>query len=511
MPLPDGGPKVPWPPTASRPALGLMREWAAWWSGDPARLMDVYGATVGGQPIGTMGGRSVLRRFWERIAGTLFGVPAGSERQRAFLHVPLASDMASTSAALLFSEPPSIRIASAYLERATTEAKGTEAELQRLRAEGALDSRLLEGGDFAAGIGGVYLKPTWDADVADVPLLSVVQPDQAVPEFRHGVLVAVTLWSDVARGDDQVIRHLERHELVDGRPVILHGLYDGKPDELGERLDDRELKARTGLDPRVDLPFAGLGIHYVPNLRPNHRLRGSPLGEADYGGREGLLDALDETWASWMRDIRLGKSRIMVARDMLDRSGKFDLDHEVYAPLDVGNASAGTPLKDQISPQQFEIRYQEHRDTSLALVERIVAGPYSPQTFGLQIEGRAESGTALDIRERRTFMTQQRKAAWWGATIAALTEQMLWISKTVFSRPVTPERPAVELSDSIANDAHRTAETIDLLNRAEAISTRLKVELQHPDWTREQVQAETDAILAERGLAVPAPDETDLP
>lgn len=502
MPLPEGGSKVPWPPVTAAPSLRLMREWAAWWSGDPANLVAVYGDTVGGQAP-SMTRKNWFQLFWERIAGSTTLNPA---RQRAYLHVPLASDMAATSAALLFSEPPSIRIAAAYAENAASDATATETELQRLRTEGGFDARLLEGADFAAGVGGVYLKPTWDADLVDVPLLSVVQPDQAWPEFRHGILVAVTLWREIERTDRDVIRHLERHELEDGRPITLHALYRGTADMLGELMPDAELKEKTGLEPRIEHVFPGLGIHYIPNLRPSHRLRGSPLGEADYGGREGLLDALDEAYASWMRDIRLGKARILVGRDMLDRSGSFDIDHEVYAPLDIGNATAGTPLKDQITAQQFEIRFEAHRDTTLSLVERIVAGPYSPQTFGLQIEGRAESGTALDIRERRTFMTQQRKAAWWGSTIAAVTEQMLWISRAVFKRPIAPTQPDVEIADSVANDPRRVAETVDLLNRAEAASRRTLVEMQHPDWTREQIQAEVTAILEERGLAVTPPE-----
>jgi hypothetical protein len=505
MSLPDGG-RSPWPPEPARPALRLIREWSAWWSADPANLIAVYGSTVGGQAT-AMAPKNWFRRFWERIAGSgqSFGSPEG--RQRAYLHVPLASDMAATSAALLFSEAPTIRIAAAHLAGATTVVKATEAELQRIRSEGGLDARLLEAADYAAGLGGVFLKPTWDQDLADYPLLEVVQPDQALPEFRHGILTAATLWREVDRTDKEVLRHLERHEVVDGRSFVLHALYRGDDEVLGTRMEDAELLAKVELEPSVELPFEGLGVGYVPNLRPNHRLRGSSLGEADYGGREGLLDALDEAYASWMRDIRLGKGRILVSRQMLDTNRRFDMDHEVYAPIEMPGASAGTPLKDQISAEQFQIRYEAHRDTCLTLTERIVSGPYSPQTFGLHIEGRAESGTALDIRERRTFMTQQRKAAWWGAAVATATEQMLIVARHVFNRPIESMRPSVELSDSVATDAYRTAETVDLLNRAEAASRRTLVEMQHPDWTREQVQVEVDAILAERGLAVAPPDE----
>lgn len=503
MPLPDGGPKAPWPPEPARPALRMIREWGAWWSGDPDQLIAAYGAAVGGQ--GSLGApRSWFRRFWERIAGSGVGNP---ERQRAYLHIPLAGDMASTSAALLFSEAPSIRIGEAHGERALAGAKATETELLRIREEGNFDSILLEAADYAAGLGGVLVKPSWDDGLLDHPVALIVQPDQALPEFRFGVLTAATLWREVDKTDKEVIRHLERHEVGEnGRGVVLHRLYRGDADMLGEPLSDEELAAKTGLAPSVDMPFTGLGIHYVPNARPNRRLRGSQLGQSDYAGAEGMLDALDEAWASWMRDIRLGKARILVERDMLDRSGRFDVDHEVYAPLDVTNAAAGTPLKDRITPQQFAIRVDEHSKSCMALVERIVSGPYSPQTFGLHIEGRAESGTALDIRERRTFMTQQRKGAWWRSTIATLSEQLLAVSKSVFDRPIEVLRPQVELADSVAANERQVAETIELLNRAEAVSVQVKVEMAHPDWEPDQVTAEVDRILKEKGLAVPPPE-----
>jgi hypothetical protein len=513
MPLPEPrrGERTLWPPPEAVQELRLIREWAAWWSGDPDALLRVYGGSIGVVGPTDRPRTNVFRRFWERVAGSRDGT-GSSERQRAYLHVPLAADIASTSAALLFSEPPTITIGAAHAERAEATAKAAEDELQRIRYEGALDSRLLEAADFAAGLGGVYLKPSWDKAIADYPLLSVVQPDQALGEFRFGILTAATLWRDVERNANgrDIVRHLERHEVgSDGRGVVLHRLYRGTDLELGEIMPDTELKAKTGLDPQVDLPFAGLGIHYVPNARPHRRLRGSPLGQSDYSGAEGMLDALDEAYASWMRDIRLGKARVFTARELLDGRGRFDLEHEVYAPLDVP-ATRQLGMNDQIAAQQFKIRYEEHSKTCLALIERIVDhGGYAPQSFGLQIEGRAETGTALNIRERKTFLTQQRKAAWFGPVIAAVAEQMLAISREVFSKPVEPVRPDVEISDSLARDDRQMAETVEIINRAEAASVETKIRMLHPEWDDAQVATEKAAILEERGLAVPSPLDVD--
>ena len=508
MALPDGG-KMAWPPKDAARPLALMREWSAWWSGDPDQLVAVYGAGGGLDDGGKAGGSggSFLAQLWYRFWGRQDSV--GSRvKQRAKLHVPLASDISATSAALLFSEAPAIQVAEAHGKSPNREAKTAEERLTEILEEGGATNRLLEGADYASGVGGVYLKPAWDRAVADYPLVAVVQPDQALPEFRFGILTAVTLWREVEKTDRDVLRHLERHETVNGRGVVLHALYRGSGDELGERLSDEELAAKLMLEPAIELPFDGLGIRYVPNMRPNRRLRGSPLGQSDIAGAEGLLDALDESWASWIRDIRLGKARIVAPRDFLDKGGKFDIDHEIYSPIDSpGGEGEDKGLNANVSLMQAAIRVEEHSKTTLGLIERIVdhAG-YAPQTFGLQIEGRAESGTALNIRERKTFLTQQRKAAWWGAAIADLCEMLLAIDRAVFEGPAVPVRPNVTMADSIAPDELQVATTVEMWHRAEAASIEVRVRAIHRDWEEEQVRDEVARIQAESGLAVAPPE-----
>lgn len=509
MPLPDGD-KLTWPPLQARPALDAMREWAAWYSGDPARLTDVYGALIGSTSSSSGGITTQSRPWWKFWARA--GQSGSAARQRAQLHVPLAGDIAATSAALLFSEPPTIQVPEAHGDKPQKKAQRAEARMQALLEEGGFDSRLVEGADVAAGLGGVYLKPAWDTDVLDVAVLDIVQPDQALPEFRLGQLVAVTLWRTVTKDDRTVLRHLERHERgADDRGVILHGLYRGTDSELGARQSDEELAALLGLPPIVELPFPGLGIRYVPNMRPNRRLRGSPLGQSDYAGAEGMLDSLDEAWGSWMRDIRLGKARLLVPDSFLDGSSKFDVDHEVFTQLEVPPASAASGISDQIMAQQFEIRVDAHAKTTLGLIERIVdhAG-YAPQTFGLNVEATGElSGVAMNIRERKSFLTQQRKAAWWGAAIADLVEMLLAIDREVFKRRDTQVvRPRVEISDSLARDDRQIAETVQLWANARAASTEVKVRTLHPEWEREEVTREVARIQAEEGLVVTPPEQT---
>ncbi len=400
MALP-ANPKQSWPPL--RENGGDLDTWAAWYSGDPQRL------TADAQP---QQNRTARLFFWKRRT------PVG--KPQSGLHMPLAGELASVSADLLFGDAFDLTVAD----------KAAAKRLDELRSDTSLQNKLLEGAETCAALGGAYLRASWDKGLADEPFLTTMLPDHAVPEFRYGRLTAVTFWREAA-GDAQkgvVLRHLERHE----RGVILHGLYRGEKDLLGHAIDLKASPDTEGLEAVITLPDAlakRLAVAYVPNVLPDKRRPTSPQGRADVEGCESLLDALDETYTSWMRDIRLGKSRIVVPADALEPAvfgggrgaGKrFDADREVFTELEVD------PQHMDITPVQFDLRTAEHAETALHLFERIVSeAGYSPQTFGLKIEGRAESGTALRLREARTFKTMARKQRYWAPALADACELLL--------------------------------------------------------------------------------------
>ena len=56
-------------------------------------------------------------------------------------------------------------------------------------------------------------------------------------------------------------------------------------------------------------------------------------------------------------------------------------------------------------------------------------------------------------------------------------------------------------------DPSEVAVTVDLLNRATAVSTEIKVRMTHPDWDEEDVMDEVLRIQEEQGLAVPDPTQ----
>lgn len=483
MPLPDNG--AAWPPPAMSALYRDIRTDDAWYSGDRDRLAALYR----GQPTTDTG----RRRLWSRDR------PAQQPDTR--LHIPLPADIASTSADLLFSEPPTFTVAGTVAQDRLTEV----AEL------GGVGNTLLESAEVAAALSGVFLRVTWDQSLAARPLLTTVHPDAAVPEFRWSVLAAVTFWREVASTTETVYRHLERHE--QGR--IVHALYEGTPDNLGRRVPIVEHPDTADLAPLLTLDgdsiptgITDLTAAYVPNIKPNRRHRGSPHGRSDYAAPlYDLFDALDETWTSWLRDIRLARARLIVPdgylRDLGPGQGAAFEDREVWQPLRIPPDEAGGTSA--ITLSQFGIRVDEHERTAAAIVRQAVqSAGYSAQSFGL---GGDTAATATEVvaRERRSMITRDKKSRYWAPAVADMLHVMLQLDRVLFTPGLTPERPRVTFGDSVSEDPQSVAQTLALLQQAQAVSIDTKVRMVHPDWDETAVAAERDRILTESGAVVPNP------
>lgn len=497
MPLPTADQQ--WPPLGIQPMYQKMAEWAAWYSGEPMRIMDVYSVSTDSQ------GPVPWWRFWTRARAGYDG-----ESQRSALHVPIASDLAATSGALLFGDLPQIRVREARDAESDGPEQATEKRLLQIMEEGDFYSRLVEAAETAAAIGGVYVYPVWDENIRPFPLMGVAQADMAVPEFRWGLLTAVTFFRTVRKDNGKFFRHLERHE-VEGtgaarKAVILNGLFEGTADRLGPEVALTADDVTAAIPSRIELPFAELDVEYVPNRRPNRLWRASGHGVADIQGSESLLDALDETYASWMRDIRLAKARIIVPREYLrhDKRGQnpgFDIDQEVYVGMDM-EPGLTSDARSMLA-HQFEIRYLEHGATARDLVERIVSNAgYAGSTLGTSAgEAAQQTGTALRIKEHKTLLTLRRKAPAWRTAIANTLWRMQLIDKEVFRSAATPIRPTVKISDSVIDQPLELAQTALALKTAESASTETRVRLVHPDWSESEVDAEVKRIEGERDAA----------
>lgn len=481
-----------WPPvTAWDNERAKMQEWAAWYSGDTERLANFYRYVCG---------------YYSTAKGRFWGKTYDDEN-RPLLHVPIAGDIAGVSADLLFSEPPTIEIPEAKQDEVNSEAQRAQDRLNEIIEQSGLISTLISAAEITAALGGCYLKIDWDSEWYSIPIVTICQPDVAYPTFGiAGDLRSVSFVREVERTQSKVWRHIEYREAG----LIEHALYEGSETSLGRRMPLDLHESTEGLQEAVITGIDDVLVRYIPNRIPNRLFRGSPLGMSDFAGQEPLMDALDETFSLWIDDIRRARGRIIVPAQWLekdDQSGKFmfNEDRTVFVRLpNMGPPGEEAPL----TVQQFAIRAQEHQQTALELLDRIItASGYSPQSFGLSIEGRAESGTALRIRERKSLKTQQKKAAHFKPRIEDILYLALQVDRIYLNNNTPIQfRPRITFADSIQESMGELSSAVLTISQAEAASIQTKVEMLHPEWSNDQIQAEVKRIMEESGRSVTEPD-----
>jgi len=508
--LPTGD--IEWPPPALRGEIERVKFLAAEYGGDLDTLMPNSSAVA------------ARRRWWQPGKLPMSGGGTLGWGDTMPLHVPIAADLARTSADLLFSELPGIELATDL---------GTVASDRLGVLVDALDleSRLPEAAELCAALSGIYWRVSWDTSSSNDPIVSWVQPDNAMPEWSWGNLTAVTFVRKLPglSPDDKITwRHLERHSMLGGMAVIEHGLYaTSEPDNLGRRVPLTEhpetapLAASLSSEDMIILercPVMTAG--YVPNMRPNRKDRGSPLGRPDIEQLDDLLRAVDITWSSWLRDLRLGRARIIVPREYLTpgapgQGAEFEESREVYSPLSMmppGGASAQTG----ITVSQFAVRTAEHSATLTALVQQIVSDAgYSMRTFGLAggtSAGAAVTATQIDSEDDLSARTRRKKVRYWAPGLRRLLAAVLSVDGTVLRNgalaAVTPDQVSVTFENEGQPSAQVVAQTANLLSQAKAASTETLVRMVHPDWAPEQVAEEVARIMGEQG--VPAMDPATL-
>lgn len=519
----------PWPPLDNEAISYQYRIWSAWLSGDIDQLAWVYYNLFQNSPVArayfaTTGERGLPVPKPGQYRGGLLGsinrtfhgqpVPPGEKRTR--YHIPLAGDIAATSADLLFSRFPKV----------TAKDKGTQTALDQLLDDGA-HATFLEAAEMCSALGGVFLRTVWDTEVSDRPWIDLVAADAAVPRFSYRKLVGVTFWRILSDDGKEVVRHLETH--VPGQNRIVHGVYKGDQQDLGRQyaLTDfpetqqfaQYLTAGDSIE-FPDQPKDASTVTYIPNMLPNRIWRqlgpqAAPLGRSDYSGCETLLDALDETWTSWMRDIQLAKARLIVPQGYVDNIGRgkggvFDPDRQVYVPV-ASLAGSGGASQD-IMANQFKIRYLEHKQTISEAISQVVrrAG-YSVGDFGEDDSTVALTATEIEARERRSLITRDKKILYWRPATRDILYGLLSVQATMFGdKSITVERPDINWTEIVLPDKLEIAQTAAALAGAEAASKQTLVQMVHPDWTEDQIDEEVQRINLEVGTELLTHARIDL-
>lgn len=493
--------KMAWPP------MGInewkMKEHAAWYSGSPELLANFYYDYDFKNIYGLQYSFNRLASFWSRQIGSDATI---------FTHVPLAGDIAAISSNFLFAEQPQIKITEAQGANASSNFKTTQDELETMLEQSTFEHRkLLEGAECAAAIGGVYLKLAWDEELSDYPIPMIVQPDDAIPEFKFGYLTKVTFWKEYPAGDketNKVYRLLE--EYIKG--YINYKLFLGTNDNLGVQVSLTDLKITEEYKDSIETGIDEILAVYVPNMTPNRLVRNSCMGRSDYLGVESLLENLDETFTCWMREIVLAQPKVIIPESFMQKNSdgefKYDVDKNMYVSLDIDPLTQDN----KITLQQFEIRADQFEKTILNIMERVITtAGFSPQSFGLNISGRAESGTALHLRERKSFATKDKKGGFWEPAINKFVHLMIRLKNAQLGGKMEENVTInTSLSDGVTNDMNVLSSSVKMLSDAMSASTETRVRILHPDWNDDQVKIEVALIQKENSIGeVANPDTTN--
>lgn len=507
MALPTGN--IAWPPADVAREITRVNTLAGWYGGkrdvvSPARQQMTPALQT--------------PRWWQPGGRSVAGGTTGWGESEP-IRVPLAADIAGRSADLLFSDMPDVTVDPAAQDR-----------WEEIEDGIGWEALLVEAAELCAALSGIYWRTTFDLELEPRwPIVSFIQPDNAWPEWSWGRLRAVTFWrvlpSPPGSSDKVRWRHLERHSMTTqgGLPVAIveHGLYQGEEEKLGVRVPLTDHPDTAGIaDSLTDadmivMPKVTRTFGYVPNMRPNRVDRGSPLGRPDIEQQEDLLRSVNDTWTSWMRDLRLGKGRIIVPDEYLrvgaaGEGAAFDVDREAYSGL---RMMAPSGSDQGLHVVQFAIRVAEHEATIRALVQQIVTGAgYNLFTFGMADPGAAAAtATEVDARNDLSLATKGKKANYWQPELRALVASILTLDAArQYPGSVTSDPAGVDahIDREIAPKPGDVAQTANLLKQAGAASTQTLVQMVHPEWPMEDVLAEVQRIQQEQG--VPVQDPTAL-
>lgn len=445
----------------------------------------------------------------EDLAQTAFPGSFWKRGGKVKMHVPVAADIASTSANLLFGEEPRFSI---YDESLGDTEEGSQPRLDAILSANNMNQKLHEAAELASASGDVFLKCRYDKMNADTPVIVIVSGQDALPEYRLGKLQCIHFFSllKIERKTGKVWRVYERYE----PGHIYTGVYQGDSSTLG--IEEPAVLNGLGLEPEAIPPVSMILAAHIVNIRPSRVWPTADKGRSDFEGLRDLTDSLDEIYTSWMRDIRLAKSRLIVPAEFLRRNPSdmfsnnrftydFDEDVETLVALDIGGDNAEM----KITPSQFNIRSQEHADAYERTLRTIISmAGYSPQTFGLDIEGNAQSGTARRIMEKKSLANNAKKQSYWIQPLQDFLTAVLQLDRALYGNAALHDDDVVrvELHDPIVTDIMEIASTVQVLHNAQAASTEIMLKLLHPDWTQSKIDEEKNAIYTEYGVEVPGPD-----
>lgn len=461
-----------------------------WYVGDPYMLHQFYSEhTYGEETLG----------FWEQNR---------TNKETSRVHTATASDIAQTSASLLFAKPPIIRID----EKDIADTVYTE-----ITDITEFYSVLTEAAELCAACGGVFLKlNSIGGLVSEESIeLEAIPPHNVYPIFHRTKLAEVYCFDEIATdtndvtGENQTyVTYIREHRYLKGKDLIVEtDVVDASNNTILNTKSITGVKGYEYISPSVVVKNYGhLGVVYVPNRKPNSVNPASQQGRSDYEKCYTMMAAFDEIATNWIRDIRLGKSIMFIDGTLLetkkgtgvagDTTKAFRSNTEAYVntSFDSDPAALSGKTREPITSVQAEIRSSEFSVAYDKFEQDIIRkSGYSIETFGHDTKSYMSTGSHVSKMERRTSQTLDKKQRYWVTGIKNILKA-LELYGTVAGVSMPTGTVTVDFADGSSSDIQGTSEAIRNLRQVQALSTHGAVKMQHPEWTDEQVEQELDRI-----------------
>jgi hypothetical protein len=400
---------------------------------------------------------------------------ATAARQRDYVPVPLARDIARFSSQLLFSDPPKLTIDGDV----ETQALDAWATFNRL------PEFLADAGDGIAAEGSGALRIIRDDHVSGQFPLVVFEPsDRVIWATAHGRFTTGGVVVVERDGEESGVRWrmLEFH----GVGVVKRALFKGGLTRLGARVElgagpveFRELKdqVETGVDRPTLIPWLNV-----------------PGGHSDISGLDGILDAVDDAETIGRKKLRASKPLAFAHRRLADAAGNADLDGVIWtgatvlSPVEESKELASV-IQGRMEAEDFRIYADHLRELAVSM-----AG-YSLASWGFGDGGRADSGRALKLRQVRTLLTRSGKER---MAREAISEAVGVALALMLGRgEVEPLKPEIQFGDGFPLDRVELAQELSTLRDAGLVSARQALRELHPDWGEARVEVEIAEIAAD--------------
>lgn len=393
--------------------------------------------------------------------------------------------------------------------------------LNRLKDEAELEKKFCEGVYWESGIGDVAYRISYCPEVADHPIIDVIEPQHLEVNYRRGQIVSFVVKEVSAEDSAYELREIHfkdetGHVCIDYRFTI-----DGKyvaPNDDALMQECRAMFPRDINTDRVYLPLKDFLIVFKKNDNANQLYRGE-RGVPDIQGLASIEDALTESISDLIDAIRKGGIKEFVSDELIpqDENGNdMRLNHFNKTIITTKGSSTPGDSAALWNVVQGEINWEAYTQTIRNLMSvAINKAGLSPTTLGLTgLESINSSSESQDAREKPSMRAREISLNGWRKTLTDLFNRYLQVSDYIKGEDIVDYSDLIDITfNEYSNPTVENITDILVKQVQGGIKSRLTaVKELNKGMSDEQAEEELLNILAENGTPVVNDgEETGMP